>query len=151
MQPTRPRASSKPRRVLPAFTVAAAILVVTSGGSTARAGAVPAQAHLETSRTRTVAQRMLHRYFDAIRADDKQSACRLYRIPGCGDRTSFRLAAYDLGGLHRLQPPADGDWAGVVYLYAPRRRNGTRDVAVALAVVSCRPACRITGFYDTRS
>jgi hypothetical protein len=75
----------------------------------------------------------------------------MYRIPGCSDRTSFRLAAYELGRLHRLQPPADGDWAGVVYLYAVRRSEAARDVAVALAVVSCRPACLITGFYDTTS
>jgi hypothetical protein len=126
------------------FTFVAATLVAASGGSTVTAGG-----HVHIDTTRTVAQRMLHRYFDAIRDDDKQTVCHIYRIPGCSDRTSFHLAAYELGLVHRLQPPADGDWAGIVYLYAARRSNGTRDVAVALAVVSCCPACRITGFYDT--
>jgi hypothetical protein len=50
-------------------------------------------AHVDTTPTPTVTQRMRHRYFNAIRDDDKQTDCHMYRIPGCGDRTSSRLAA----------------------------------------------------------
>jgi hypothetical protein len=50
-------------------------------------------AHVDTAPTRTAAERIVHRYFNAIRDDDKRTDCRMYRIPGCSDRTSLRLAA----------------------------------------------------------
>jgi hypothetical protein len=99
--------------------------------------------------TRGVARATLVRYFDAIRDDDHAIACRIYRIPGCAGRKPFGLDAYEIGTFGHLTPPAEGDWGAVIYLYAPRRSDGTRDVVVALAVVTCRPACRVTGFWNT--
>jgi len=97
------------------------------------------------------ARRLLVRYFDAIRDNDKTTACRMYRLPHCADRTPYVLDAYELAVLERLPPPAEGDWGSLVYLYAPRRTNGTRDVAMAIAVVTCHPGCRITGFWGVAS
>jgi hypothetical protein len=89
------------------------------------------------------------RYFDAIRDDDHATACRIYRIHGCASRKPFGLDSYELGTIEHLIPPAEGDWGSLIYLYAPKRSNGTRAVAVALAVVTCRPTCHVTGFWDT--
>ncbi len=71
----------------------------------------------------------------------------MYRIPGCGKRRPFTLASYKLDVLHRVRPPAEGDWAALVFLHAPAAGNGTHEVAVAISVVTCRRACHITGFY----
>ena len=100
---------------------------------------------------RAAARRLIVRYLDAIRDDDKTTACRIYRLPTCGDRKPFGLRAYEIAVFQRLHPPAEGDWGSLVYLYAAPRSDGTRDVAVALAVVTCRLTCRISGFSDTRS
>jgi hypothetical protein len=82
-----------PARVQRAFTFAAATLVAVSGGSTATAGAARGHAHVDTTPTPMVTQRMLRGYFNAIRGDDKRTDSRMYRIPGFSDRTSLRLAA----------------------------------------------------------
>jgi len=42
------------------------------------------------------ARRLLVRYFDAIRDNDKTTACRMYRLPHCADRTPYVLDAYEL-------------------------------------------------------
>jgi hypothetical protein len=89
----RPTEISTPARVQRAFTFAAATLVAVSGGLTATAGAARGHAHVDTTPTPMVTQRMLRGYFNAIRDDDKRTDCRMYRIPGCSDRTSLRLAA----------------------------------------------------------
>jgi hypothetical protein len=122
---------------------AAAAAVVLAAASPATSAGEP-----RSSATESIARSLLVRYFDAIRANDKRAACALYRIPECGTRTPFDLASYDLGELQRLHPPAQGDWAALVYLFPPApEAKIPRPVTVAIAVVTCRPTCKITGFY----
>jgi hypothetical protein len=129
---------------------AAAIVVTAAVLNTQTAAPAPARPHepRPAAATRSDARRLLVRYFDAIRDDDKATACALYRVHGCGTRGSFKLQSYELDVLHRLHAPAEGDWAALVYLHAPDPGDVLpRPVAVAIAVVTCRPTCHITGFY----